>query len=378
MKKKRQQIGILLYFDESWMGGIIYILNIIRTLNFLDEEEKPDILLFYRPSSKKFLNEIDYPYLKPIEWQFPSIAKGNLSSIIRNKNLFIDEILKKYKLDAMYPLHNFPVKTNTETKLIHWCADLQYKHYPEFFSRKQIFAKNFRIKRALQNTDNMVVSSQAVLDDFHRFFKLRKEHKTDIYHFVSIIDDFEDLNFEDVKEKYNLPNRYFIISNQFHKHKNHKVALQALAKLKQRGIRLNLVMTGKLPSADNSPYLAELHEIINSNGLSEHIVFLGVIPRKDQLMIMKHSQAVIQPSLFEGWSTVIEDARSLQLPVIAANLNVNIEQLGETGVYFEPHNVDQLVSILIDYPERDMSQNLYEDYSVRVKEAARKLLSILS
>ena len=58
--------------------------------------------------------------------------------------------------------------------------------------------------------------------------------------------------------------------------------------------------------------------------------------RAEQLLLMKYAQAVIQPSLFEGWSTVIEDAISLQVPVIASNLPVNIEQLGDRGVYFDP------------------------------------------
>ncbi|MCK4990044.1 MAG: hypothetical protein KAS29_06140, partial [Bacteroidales bacterium] len=89
-----------------------------------------------------------------------------------------------------------------------------------------------------------------------------------------------------------------------------------------------------------------------------------------------HSQAVLQPSLFEGWSTVIEDARSLQVPVVASSLAVNQEQLGEGGVYFDPHKPDELVRILKDYPERDLSLTYYEDYPVRVKEAAETLMKI--
>ena len=80
--------------------------------------------------------------------------------------------------------------------------------------------------------------------------------------------------------------------------------------------------------------------------------------------------------MFEGWSTVIEDAKSLQVPVIAANLNVNIEQLEETGTYFEPHNVAQLVSILEKYPNRDYTKPLYDSYDSRMKAAAYELLSV--
>ncbi len=91
---------------------------------------------------------------------------------------------------------------------------------------------------------------------------------------------------------------------------------------------------------------------------------------------MKHSQAVLQPTLFEGWSTVIEDAISLQVPVVASNLPVNIEQLGKDGVYFDPHNPSELAEILIDYPERNLKDVLYEEYNARVKNAAETFINV--
>jgi hypothetical protein len=41
----------------------------------------------------------------------------------------------------------------------------------------------------LRNSKDLVVSSQAVKDDFLKFYKIPKTLKIHIYHFVSIIDD---------------------------------------------------------------------------------------------------------------------------------------------------------------------------------------------
>jgi hypothetical protein len=41
---------------------------------------------------------------------------------------------------------------------------------------------------------------------------------------------------------------------------------------------------------------------------------------------MRRCVAVIQPSLFEGWSTVLEDARALGKTVIASDIAVHREQ----------------------------------------------------
>ena len=376
MEKKRLKLGVLFNFNPSWMGGIIYIINIVKTLNFLDDEEKPEITLLYKPELSRFLDEFDYPYLKAVEYDYPSLIKGNIKSWLLRRNLFIEKVLKEYTLDVIYPLQDYPVRTRTGVKLISWSADFQHKHYPEFFSRKQILGRDTRVKNALRNSDHLVLSSHDAHKDLKKFFKVRSGLNIYIYHFVSIIDDLEQVNMEELKVKYRLPDDYFLISNQFHKHKNHRVLFLALARLKEMGIRKHMAITGKFPDATDSPYMAELHRIIDDNHLQDQISMLGIISRNDQLQLMKHSQAVIQPSLFEGWSTVIEDARSLQVPVVAANLGVNMEQLGEDEVYFDPHNTDELVAILKDYPERNMEEKPYEDYEVRVKEAARTLMRI--
>jgi len=73
---------------------------------------------------------------------------------------------------------------------------------------------------------------------------------------------------------------------------------------------------------------------------------------------------------------VIEDAKSLQVPVIASDLKVNIEQLGDEGRYFSPHNPDELASILASYPARNLEDMFYMPYEKRVKEGAETLLRI--
>ncbi|OQB60103.1 MAG: putative glycosyltransferase EpsF [Bacteroidetes bacterium ADurb.Bin145] len=376
MKLNRARIGILFYFSSQWMGGIIYIINLVKILNHLEEEKKPEIFVFYRPELKRFLNEFNYPYLNLIEWSYPSVIKGTLLSLLTRKNLFVDNMLNSYELDAVFPLHDFPVKTRTNVKLISWWADLQHRYYPEFFTPMQNRGRELRIKNILKNCGHLVLSSQDVFDDFRQFYKIRDDMRVYIYHFVSVIENTEGVNINDLRLKYNLPEKYFLVSNQFHKHKNHKVVLQAVAKLKEEGFNLNLAFTGKLPSAQDSPYLGEIHHLIEDNDLHRQVNILGVIPRNDQLAIMRHSQAVIQPSLFEGWSTVIEDAVSLQVPVIASGLKVNKEQLGKDGCYFEPHDFEALAAILKCHPERDLSKLYYPDYNKRIREAANLLYDI--
>lgn len=376
MTNDRFRLGVLFNFNPKWTGGIIYLINAIRILNFLDDKDKPTVVVLYNPSLKKYIDEIEYPYLELVPHNFTSIYKGYVDSILKNKNVFVHDLVINQKLDAIFPMHDYPVKSKLDAKLVSWYADLQHMYYPQFFTKRKRLERNARIKLILKNSKDLVVSSQAVKDDFLKFFKLPKSLNVHIYHFVSIIEGLPDMTFDEIRAKYDLPEHYYMISNQFHKHKNHKVVFEAVAELKKKGIEVSIGITGRFPDEPDSPYMQELHDIINKNDLKKSIKFLGLIPRGDQLLLMKYCKAILQPSLFEGWSTVIEDAKSLQVPVIAANLNVNIEQLEEKGTYHEPHNVGQLVSIMENYPNRDYTKQLYDSYESRMKAAAYELLSV--
>ena len=120
-----------------------------------------------------------------------------------------------------------------------------------------------------------------------------------MYAIRSYYDDLSGLKIDEVRAKYNLPADYYMISNQFHRHKNHRVLLRALALLREEGKEVHMAMTGRFPDASHSPYMRELHSLIDENNLKPYISLLGIIPRDEQLLLMKHSRAVIQPSLFE-------------------------------------------------------------------------------
>ena len=379
-KGNRKKIGIIFNFDRSWLGGVYYLINIIKSLNFLTDKDKPEVLLFFNPDLSDFVNEIDYPYLKIISWEFPEVSSGYIKSILFGKNLFVDEIIDQYELNGLYPVNDQPVKSKKalkkEVKLITWYADLQHKFYPGFFSRKKLFFREAKLRLLLKNSSDLVVSSNDVKKHFRKFYKIRKQLDLHVIPFVSIIDHFNFDNIKALNNRYEIPKDYFMVSNQFYKHKNHIVVLKALTKIKEKGIKdIHIVMTGKMEHYNDPEFIKQLREEIAHNKLEPYLSMLDVIPRQDQLCLMKHAKAVIQPSLFEGWSTVIEDAKSLQVPVIASNIEIHQEQLLDKGVYFDPQNEIELADKLISF-QKNLSDILYEKYENRVQNFANKFIEL--
>ena len=104
-----------------------------------------------------------------------------------------------------------------------------------------------------------------------------------------------------------------------------------------------------------------------------------MIPRVDQVCLIRASKAVLQPSQFEGWSTVIEDARALGKPTIASNFPVHIEQDALGSTFFRMGDADDCARAIAQCLEKDevlaYSSSLHD---ARILEFARDFMRIVN
>ena len=112
-----------------------------------------------------------------------------------------------------------------------------------------------------------------------------------------------------------------------------QVIEKAIEVLKSQGHQVCVVFTGKEHDDRNPDFFKEITQMVIALDIADCVQLLGFINREDQLCLMKKALAVIQPSLFEGWSTVIEDAKAIQAKVIASDINVHREQLEYYGQF---------------------------------------------
>jgi glycosyltransferase involved in cell wall biosynthesis len=157
------------------------------------------------------------------------------------------------------------------------------------------------------------------------------------------------------------------------------VVVQALAYLKSLGeIDFSIVFTGKQMDAVNQDYFLSVVDAVEKSNLSSDVYFLGFLDRNDQLSLMAGAIGVLQPSTFEGWSTVIEDAKTLNKQVFASAIDIHIEQLGEDGYFFKEHDFEGLAKLISDYIGGIIQKKCsYLSFEVRATEASKNILSIL-
>lgn len=62
---------------------------------------------------------------------------------------------------------------------------------------------------------------------------------------------------------------------------------------------------------------------------------------------MINAIALINPSNFEGWSTTVEESKSLGLPIILSDIPVHIEQAPPLGRYFKANSAEDLAAAMM-------------------------------
>lgn len=375
-----KRVGIIYNFDENWIGGAYYIQNLICSLNFLPEKEQIQLDILAR--DKKLFHELKeatgYPNLKFVRYK----THFNALEIFINKvtqKLFKKKIItKRIHLDWVFPLYEIPFDLKHIENLIFWIPDLQEKYLPNFFSDEDLKYRDDCYTKMVNLNYPIVFSSQSALNDFNTFYPNSKNNK-EVLQFAVFHPNLGVKNINEIKKKYNIVGDYFFSPNQFWQHKNQIAIIEAAKILKEKGIVVKIIFTGKEHDYRNPDYTINLKQKVADYKLESEILFLGFIDRIDQLILMKNAQAVIQPSLFEGWSTVVEDAKALNQTLIVSNIVVHKEQLEGKGYYFSPNNYNELAQQIEGIIENPLNKLRYDlDYSKNIKKFALNLKSLIN
>jgi glycosyltransferase involved in cell wall biosynthesis len=86
--------------------------------------------------------------------------------------------------------------------------------------------------------------------------------------------------------------------------------------------------------------------MVEEEGVGDAYKVLGMVPYADVTALMAHSLAVINPSLFEGWSTSVEEAKAMGKAIVLSRIPVHVEQDPARASFFDPHSVRELADAL--------------------------------
>ena len=362
LKKSIQNIkvGIPVIAGRSWFGGVYYIVNLIKAVNSLPSHKKPHLYLVVKDF---FLQELDLysEILSTVDAVFfvgenkkfeAYLNAGKVIIPAERYYSFVNDEEMLAELDVYYPATTFHQQNE---KYAHWIGDFQHLHFPEFFAAATVAGRENNYQKISEISAVVVVSSSHAKHDYQKLYPNSNADIKLLQFHVPCQKSWYQKDYESVIEKYNLPNNYFICCNQFWKHKNHSTLFKAVAKLKKEGTVVQVVCSGLKEDYRNKDYYNEILQLINDLAISDQIHILGHIPRHDQIQMIRGSYALIQPSLFEGWSTVVEDARILGKKIILSDIEVHLEQNPVGGIYFKQKDAADLANKIFDVSTKFLS-----------------------
>ncbi|HUJ79563.1 MAG TPA: glycosyltransferase family 1 protein [Nitrospiria bacterium] len=375
MAGKAMRVGLLAVGSERWLGGVYYIENLIRALRALPDDRQPAIVLIVpRAADAAAYGDVAglverVATLEPspgssvlaagVGWgrkvgrvgvRIASAASGRLIGravppALDDAHRPLLDLLKRERLSLLFPCTH-PMGSDWPVPWLAWAWDLQHRHYPDYFRDEDRRWRDHVFATLAGQAPLIVLSSRAAQQDFNRFYP-GADRKLRVLSFATVPrPEWYGGRPDDTAARYGLPPRYFMVANQFWVHKNHGIVFEAMARLNERSIHVQVVCTGHHDDHRRPGYFEELMGYVREHRLTDQVRIVGVVPRTDQIQLMRRAAAVIQPSLFEGWSSVVEDARTLGKRIVLSDIPVHREQAPSRSVYFDPHNPDALADLL--------------------------------
>ncbi len=359
---KPLRIGLIMQGSREWIGGAEYIKNLTLALGSLSTEVRSTFELYLICSKSinaelhtQISSSVDQIYYLEVDLE-PVTLVNRIRWKLR-RALFdlpdprLDAFVKKINLDFIYPNLN-QGKGKTAYASAAWIPDFQDKYLTQFFSKLEIKTREQNCQKIAKYAEAVVLSSQTVAADFQKFYP-QSASKARILSFkTSVLPEWYQSDPVATQAKYNLSDRFFLVSNQFWQHKNHLLIFEALKILKEKSIYPIIVCTGRLYDYRQPKYGNTITQTIQDFDIQQQVHLLDLIPKIDQIQLMRRCLAVIQPSLFEGWSTVVEDARVFGKSMILSDIPVHLEQNPPNSTFFERHSSEILATILADWWER--------------------------
>lgn len=308
------------------MGGSIYVENLLASLSALPAGERPIVAL-------RFLSDPTTPLAQRL-LSFPVTKKGAGASRLLALGRRLERAIFRRvpTLAALWPAGRnevfFPVfdASLPRRRNLYWIPDFQPLRLPDLFEAEERRVRTAAMAAIASTRGTLLLSSRAALDDFRAYFPDAAVRPV-VWSFCSTLVAGPAEACRAVRTRHRLPEKFLYVANHFWRHKDHATLFEALHLLRQRGFVIPVVCTGVMEDRRALDHVPALRRRVEQQGLGGQIHFLGLVSRAEQVELFRMAAAVVQPSRFEGWSTVIEDARALGRPVIASDIAVHIEQL---------------------------------------------------
>jgi glycosyltransferase involved in cell wall biosynthesis len=239
--------------------------------------------------------------------------------------------------------------SNHTLKTVVTIHDLIFEHYPEQYKQSDVLMYRKKFKHACSVADHIIAISEVTKADLVQTYQVPANKITVCYQSCEPLfaREVTASQAEKVKSRFAIDRPYFLSVGSIIERKNLHRICEALLQVRQtHDIQLLIVGRGK------GAYREKIQAYLQAHQLEAHVRFLeeeyeGGISESDLAALYQNAEALIYPSLMEGFGIPVLEAMSGGAAVITSYGSSMAEVGGDAAMYIDPTRSEDIAHAMI-------------------------------
>lgn len=329
-------------WNETGVGR--YIRNLVQQLQILDKTN--EYVLFVKSKDYDRIKNQELR-IKDEKWK---LVKADIRWHTVKEQLLFPKILNKENLDLMhFPYFSVPI--GYKKPYIVTIHDLILHNFPTGQATtlpKPVYALKLRgyryvIEHAAKNAQKIITVSKATKDEIVKHLRVSKKKIVVTYEGVDFKNSefrMQNLELEKLEKQ-----KYFLYVGNAYPHKNLEMLIEGFKLLQESSPEtsknIKLVLVGK-----EDYFYKRLKEKVRRLGLSDSVIFFGYASDEALQALYTHAQALVMPSLMEGFGLPLLEAMITNCFVIASDIPSLKEIAQDAAIYINPNDSKTVKHVL--------------------------------
>jgi len=295
-------------------GTETYSVEIIKALAKIDRQN--DYLL-YTP--------------KPLDNKLPDLGKNFKVKILPFGKFWTQIRLSlemlSHKPDILFiPAHTLPLIFPQKTVVT--LHDLGFKHFPELYSRSDIYYHNWAMDHSVKHAYRILTDSEFTKKDLMFNYTLDPTK-------ISVVPlGYDEKTFRPPASKSLRRKPYLFYIGRLEEKKNIVGMIKAYAILRQeKGIRHQFILAGR-PGFGYEKIKEAIAKLPSE--IQRDVIELGYVDQKTYINYLKNASILFFCTFFEGFGLPLLEAMASGVPVVASNCTSIPEITGKAAVLVDP------------------------------------------
>lgn len=239
--------------------------------------------------------------------------------------------------------------------------DLAYRSYPQTIPVIRRMYLKALIERSIHKASTIITDSEVVKDELKQAYP----NANTIQAIHLGVDDEQytpkmDVRDEGILHKHQINNPYFLFVGTIEPRKNLDTVLLAFQHAKEKGLEYRFVVIGRYGWMMDNAMLQQ-----------DGVLWLGHVEESELPTLYRHADVLLAPSLYEGFDLPTVEALACGTHVIASDIPVHREVLGNSADFVSTADIDLWTQALLRMTEKKTMKQIVRSWLDVAKEMAK-------